>query len=131
MSGPGRLLIVDDEPEVRAVLKESLLDHVGMIFEAESGLDALEKLKTLKVHAIISDLSMPKLTGIELLRKLRERGEKTPFIILTGFGDKALAVEALRLGAFDLLDKPWQETQIIDVVERAVAAGISMEAPQA
>jgi DNA-binding NtrC family response regulator len=128
MSKQDRLLIVDDEADIREVLRESLASHVDLIFEASNGLEALERLKTNSVHAILSDVNMPKMTGLELLKTLRARGDETPFIVLTGFGEKKMVVEALRLGAFDFLDKPWKETDIIDVVERAIAAGKTLGA---
>jgi len=127
MDKRGRLLIVDDETDIREILRESLSDHVDLIFDAGNGEEALEKLKTVSVHAILSDINMPKMNGLEFLRNLRKMGKSTPFIVLTGFGDKQMAIEALRLGAFDFLEKPWKETDIIDVVDRAVELGKNIE----
>jgi YesN/AraC family two-component response regulator len=124
VSKQDRLLIVDDEPDIREILRESLASHIDMIFEAANGEEALEKLKTVSVHAILSDVNMPKMSGLELLKQLRAQGDSTPFIVLTGFGDKKMVIDALRLGAFDFLDKPWTETDIIDVVERAIQLGL-------
>lgn len=127
MDKRGRLLIVDDEVDIREVLRESLADHVDLIFEAGDGAEALEKLQTISVHAILSDINMPKMSGLELLRNLRKMGKNTPFIVLTGFGDKEMAIQALRLGAFDFLEKPFKEVNIIDVVDRAIELGKNIE----
>ncbi len=118
-----KILLVDDEPDVREVVREILEDHVGEIFEAGNGEEALQFLATNTVDAVLSDVNMPKLNGIEFLQSMRNRGDLTPFVVLTAFGDKDMAIEALRYGAFEFLDKPWDRNQLKDTMLRAVELG--------
>ena len=121
-----RLLIVDDEPDIRDTLELILQDHVSNITLAVSGLDALEKIEKEEFDAVLSDVNMPKLNGIELLRTIRKKGIYVPFVFLTGYGDKEKTVEALRLGAFDILDKPWEQENLIDVICNALELGTDL-----
>lgn len=122
-----KLLVVDDEEMIVEVLIASLELKYPNIEFARNGAEAFDKISQNKYHAILSDIQMPKMTGLQLLKKLREEKNMTPFIVLTAFGDKEKAVEALRLGAFDFLDKPWKEEQLVDTVGRALELGYFME----
>lgn len=118
------LLIVDDEADLREVLSATLGDAFPNYTLAKDGQEAFELLKSSKFHAVLSDINMPRMTGLELLREVRAMGLTTPFVILTAYGDKQKAVDALKLGAFDFLDKPWNNENLFDIVGRALELGL-------
>lgn len=117
------LLIVDDEIDIRDTLAETLKPLGAEIFLAKDGEEAIGLLKANKIMAIISDVNMPKLKGTELLKKIRELGYLTPFVILTAYGDKKMAMEALKLGAFDFIDKPWCCERLFSVTQKILEIG--------
>lgn len=118
-----RILVVDDEEDLRDVLSYQL-KPLGVIVEtAENGRIGLELAKKNGYCAILSDISMPEMSGLDFLAGLRKEGVETPFVILTGFGDKVKAVEALRLGAFDFLEKPWEPEKLRQSLKKAVEHG--------
>jgi DNA-binding NtrC family response regulator len=101
-----RILVVEDESNERVGLAE-LLQAWGYVAEtAADGAEALDKVATFAPAVILSDLRMPRLTGMELLRQLRESGSTAEVILLTGQGTVEQAVEATKLGAFNFLEKP-------------------------
>jgi DNA-binding NtrC family response regulator len=121
----GTLLIIDDEPELREVLIALLEDSVFRITEAANGMEAIDILTTEKFDAILSDEKMPRKSGLEVLRWLRENNDQTPFVIHSGFRHKDMASEATRLGAFAFIDKPWDEKILITTVCDAIKAGLA------
>jgi DNA-binding NtrC family response regulator len=119
-----KLLIVDDEPEILAVLKDQLEEDGMDIQTASAGKQALELCERESFDAILSDLNMPQMDGLKFLKNLRDRGNQTPFVVLTGYADKDKAVQALKLGAFDFLEKPWSSEQLEEVVSKALELGM-------
>ncbi len=117
------LLIVDDEIDVRDTLAETLKTLGAEIYLAKDGIEALEIVKNNKIMAIISDVNMPNMKGTELLKSIRDLGFLTPFVILTAYGDKKMALEALRLGAFDFVDKPWSCEKLFSVTQKILEIG--------
>lgn len=115
-----RILVCDDEELIRWSLNEHLGGLGYSVDLAEDGLDALEKFQAHPTDLLITDLRMPKLGGIELLRKLRSKGCEAPIIILTAHGEVASAIEATRLGAAQYLTKPFD----LEDVSRAVAKAL-------
>lgn len=115
----GRVLIVDDEPEVARVLS-IFLSQVGWEVRVEAsaalGLDALSEGD---LDVVITDLSMPEMSGVELLKAMRDRGHQQPVLVVTGFGTVDSAVEAMKLGAFDYLAKPFDLARVRLAVQRA------------
>tara|TARA_B110001454_G_scaffold219197_1_gene251414 strand:+ start:120 stop:614 length:495 start_codon:yes stop_codon:yes gene_type:complete len=118
-----KLLIVDDEADIRDTLAETLKVLGAEIYLAQDGIEALGVIQSLKITAVISDVNMPLMKGTELLSKIRELGYLTPFVILTAYGDKKMALEALRLGAFDFIDKPWSIDKLNSVTEKILEIG--------
>jgi DNA-binding NtrC family response regulator len=127
MQVKGKLLIVDDEKDIHEILEVMLTDVVTEIEHAFDGKEALEKIIAGNFHTVLSDINMPKLNGLDLLKEVRTQGHHVPFVILTAFGDKEKAVEALKLGAFDFLDKPWEEENLKDVVGRSLELGLYLD----
>jgi two-component system, NtrC family, response regulator AtoC len=120
---PPRILVVDDDPALALVL-EALLRQAGysprVVPSAEAALVAIEQHA---VDAILSDVKMPGMDGLELLRQLRERRPDLPVVLLTAHGTVPLAVEAMKCGAADFLLKPFDRDEILFVVRKALAAG--------
>jgi len=101
------ILIVDDEEIIisnLAILIEDLYDEV---FVAYNGLEALDLLLSNKeINLIVSDINMPIMDGVELIKKVREHKLETPFIFFTAHGNDKLMLEAVKYGAYDFIDKP-------------------------
>jgi two-component system response regulator AtoC len=121
-SHPLRVLLVDDDLLLARLLKANMA-HPGKIEVecVESGEEALTRLARGPVDALITDLSMPGLGGIELVRRVREHDGSLPIIVITAFGTVELAVDAIRAGASEFLQKPVNIDAILTLIERAVA----------
>ncbi len=114
------LLIVDDEAGVCLLLKEWLTEEGYTCQTALSGEEALVMLQEREFDAIISDLSMPGISGLELLARVREAYPHTAFLMATGVGDIRLAVQAMKQGADDYLMKPFQLEAVVASLARAL-----------
>lgn len=115
------ILIVDDEEIIRSLLL-TLFQRDGR-YDADTAVDGLDALAALERRAyslIITDLQMPNLGGLGLLRRLRETYPQVPVIVFTGYGDMQDAIEALRLGAVNFLRKPFELREILPSVVRAI-----------
>ena len=113
-----KLLLVDDEPGVLYTLKELLEERGHATVLARSGAEALTKADG--VDAVVTDLSMPGMDGLALLRALHERDEALPIILLTAHGSEKIAVKAIKDGAYDYCTKPFDIDEMAAVVERAL-----------
>lgn len=113
------VLIVDDEQIMRDSIREALLSSGYHVTVAEDGLMAKEILQKNEFHIILSDIKMPGLTGIELLKFIKEVSPDSLVIMMTAFGTIESAIEAMREGAFDYLTKPFSIDQIEIVLEKA------------
>ena len=113
-----KILIVDDDPFVREMLATILQSNEYTVETAEDGLAALKKYSGGSgVHLIISDMNMPEMSGLELIKKLRQGGSEVPIIILTGNNEIAVAINAINSGANDYLlkDENIKDTVILSV----------------
>jgi EAL domain-containing protein (putative c-di-GMP-specific phosphodiesterase class I)/CheY-like chemotaxis protein len=116
----GRILVVDDEEPIRRVLERSLSKAGHQVVTAESGDVAMEKLTGGQFDAVVSDISMPGMNGLDLLRAVREHDLDIPVLIMTGTPDVATAVRAMEYGALRYLIKPVVPSALLPVVEYAV-----------
>ncbi len=114
------ILIVEDEDKLRTILKIILMEKNYNVFEAENGVIALSLLRREKIDIVISDIKMPEMNGIELFEKIKEENIPVPVIFITAFATIESAVEAIRAGVFDYIQKPFEEDKIILTVERAL-----------
>ncbi|MBM3294721.1 MAG: response regulator [Candidatus Aminicenantes bacterium] len=119
-----KILIVDDEKTVCHSLGLALAGEGYEIDSSQSGEEALRKIEDGGYAAIICDLMMPGLSGLDVLKILRDRGRPTPVIIVTGYPTSKAAREASHMGAFDFLMKPFAPEDIRGVVRRALGAGL-------
>jgi len=102
----GRILVVDDEEGVRTFLAESIERDGHEVVQAEDGVAALQAAREEPFDVVLTDLRMPKMDGMTLVRTLRTEQPDVELIVLTAFGDVGTAVEAMKLGVFDYLQKP-------------------------
>lgn len=120
MSKQKNLLILDDEKDIAEVISELAEDEFDNIFMASDGGHALEILKNTKISVILSDISMPLMTGDVFLKKMRALGYTMPIVFLTGHGTKELAIAALKLGASDFLEKPFNKEHLLHSLNMAI-----------
>ena len=114
------ILIVDDDKSVRDSIKMILeYDHYEVEF-AENGELALQKLDRLPVDAVLLDVKMSGMDGIEVLTKIRQKNEKLPVVMISGHGTIETAVEATKLGAFDFLSKPLDRDKLLVTIRNAI-----------
>lgn len=117
----GLVYVIDDDPAMRDSL-DFLLDAAGLKARLfESAVSFLEALPELGPGCIVSDVRMPNLDGLELLKRLRETNKPLPIIIMTGHGDIPLAVEAMKLGAIDFIEKPFEDDRLIGTITAALS----------
>ena len=112
-----RILIVDDNRELREILEEYLKGGNNRIEGAGDGKEALEKHNKDPFDLIITDLNMPEVTGMELIRTIKKENDDTEFIIITGYASMDTAVEAVKIGAFDYIVKPFRMEELQVVVK--------------
>lgn len=117
-----KILIVDDEKAIVFALEEALLDEGYDVRTAHSGEDGLELFKEEPADIVLTDLKMPGMTGTQLLSKVKELSPQTQVVIITAYGNFDSAVEAVRLGAFDYIQKPFQIANVKQIVAKALAA---------
>jgi two-component system nitrogen regulation response regulator GlnG len=135
MNAPGMprpVWVIDDDRSIRWVL-EKALEREGIAFRSfAGGQEALDRLKDEVPQVVVSDIRMPGFTGLELMRRLKERLPSTPVIIMTAYSDLESAVAAFQGGAFEYLPKPFDVDHAVDLVRRAMEEGKRrVEAPPA
>ncbi|WP_064791733.1 sigma-54-dependent transcriptional regulator [Shewanella woodyi] len=115
-----RIIIVDDEPLIGSALVQ-LFELEGIsAFATSEPKSIIERIDINWPGVLISDVNMPELNGISLMQSLIKQDNDLPIILLTGFGDIAMAVNALKQGAYDFLEKPFNNEYMLDVVKRAL-----------
>jgi two-component system nitrogen regulation response regulator NtrX len=116
------ILVVDDEAAIRDSL-HMILEYEGYrVEEAANGSQALNKVAERAPDAVVLDIKMPEMDGLELLKALRERGYDMPVLMISGHADVATAVEATRRGAFDFFEKPLQRDRVLLSLRNAIDA---------
>lgn len=118
---PKLVMIVDDEPDMLAMLRLVIQKKCRCdVITAASGRVALEKLKNSHPDVIVTDIKMPDLDGLELLKKVREHDATISVIIMTGYGTIDMAVQALKDGAYDFLEKPFDQNHIVHIATKGL-----------
>ncbi|MDF1564373.1 MAG: sigma-54 dependent transcriptional regulator [Deltaproteobacteria bacterium] len=120
MANRSNILVVDDQVNMRATTALMLESAGYAVIEAESGAAALEVLQEKTVDVVITDLRMAPMTGIELVEKVKEVSSTIQVIVMTAYGSVDSAVDAMRRGATDYLQKPFSEEELLLRVQRAV-----------
>jgi FixJ family two-component response regulator len=118
--------IIDDDNALCSSLVD-LLRSIGYRAEPHHSAETfLTSANLLNSHCIVADVYMPGMSGLDLVRKLHERGITTPVILITALAGKHLDDEAISVGAFCLLRKPFETNSLLDCVERSLPDGLSM-----
>lgn len=115
-----QVLVVDDEPNLRLVLSALLTRDGYEVLEAESGESAIEMLNDHHIDLVFSDLKMPGLDGMDVLRSALVIDPKLAVVIVTAHGTVDSAVEALKIGAFDFITKPFEHQEVIAIARKAI-----------
>jgi len=115
-----RILIIDDEKSIRKALKEILEYEKFEVDEAEEGVSGLSKLDSETYDIVFCDIKMPKMDGIEVLDKIKELNPELPVVMISGHGNIDTAVEAIKKGAFDFIQKPLDLNRILVSVRNAL-----------
>ena len=113
--------VVDDEEAVRKSLAFLLTTAGFTVRMHNSATDFLAIAAGVQNGCLVTDLRMPDMTGVELLRKLQSTQARMPAIVITGHGDVPMAVEAMKAGALDFIEKPFEDDILIDAIKRAAA----------
>lgn len=120
MTTKGNVYVIDDDEAMRDSLN-FLLDSSGYdVSLFEHAQSFLNTLSSLSFGCVVSDVRMPGIDGIELLKRLKVQNSSFPILIMTGHGDVPLAVEAMKLGAVDFLEKPFDDDRLISMIEAAL-----------
>jgi len=118
------ILVVDDEPEIRNLVQEILIDEGYEVSVAENAATARDSRRARRPDLILLDIWMPDVDGITLLKEWQEEGNaNTPVIMMSGHGTVETAVEATRLGAYDFIEKPLSLAKLLLTIDRALQAG--------
>ncbi len=117
----GRVLLVDDQPELRRLFRRSLNKAGYVVVEAWNGRVAVELAQQLQFDVVISDVRMPDMSGIELLRALHDQDPDLPVVLTSGSSDPETSLESAELGAFAYLMKPVPFEMMRDTAKRAIA----------
>jgi putative two-component system response regulator len=120
VTAPAKILIVDDEADIRSLLARGLADSSFECVQSSNALDALNKLKTDRFSLVMSDVCMPGMSGMELLRSIKRHDPDLSVIMITGVLDLATAVNSLKMGACDYITKPFD----LVAVRRAVGQAL-------
>src|SRR5215211_5934677 len=115
-----QVLVVDDEPNLRKILAAQLSRDGYDVLVAEDGEQGLSLLRENHIDLVVTDLKMPKVDGMTLLREAVKENPDLPVVMITAHGTVDTAVEALKLGAFDYLTKPFDKDEVRQIVGKAL-----------
>lgn len=118
VEGIGRVLVVDDEAVIRNLLQRTLEEAGYSVVTAASGQEALDKMSEINIELAMLDIKMPGMSGIEVLRQISINWPDTGVIMVTGIGDAQTAVEAMKLGAYDYITKPFNPADVVPAIQR-------------
>ncbi|MCI0614992.1 sigma-54 dependent transcriptional regulator, partial [bacterium] len=114
----GKVLLIEDKDSLREMLKRALEEGSFVVEEARDGIEAFHKIKNERFLLILSDLRIPHVDGLEILRVAKEADSETPVIFMTAYGSIEIAVEAMKNGAYDFMPKPVDINHLLLLVKR-------------
>jgi len=122
-----KILVVDDEEAVRNLLKRTVESAGYNVITASNGREALDKVSKLNITVVLSDIKMPGLSGIDVLQMLTAERPDISVIMVTAVGDAQTAIEAMKMGAYDYVIKPFNRDDVILTVQRAIEKRILLK----
>ena len=117
---PVKIIYVDDDIDLLESVSELLSEDGFIVYPFTNGYDALDKLLREPVDVVLTDIKMPKITGIELLDRIRAIDTETPVILTTGYADLNVAIDAIKKGAFEFIIKPFDFSYLIHAINKGV-----------
>jgi len=121
MSDKNRILVVDDEEALRTVLSGELASEGYEVQSAGDGDEAIATLGKQMFDLVLLDIKMPRVTGFDVLRHIKEKHPTTKVVMLTGFADLKNAIESKQLGAEDFVSKPYDLVDLLTTIERVLS----------
>ena len=115
-----KILIIDDEQIYRTMLKHTLIKEGYTTIEAENGEIGLELVRTEHPDLVLTDFRMPGMDGVEVISEIQKLNPRLPVVLFTAFGDVALTIRSIQVGAFDFLEKPFNPLQLKITVHNAL-----------
>src|SRR5262245_42696960 len=115
-----KILVVDDQSDMRWLLSRLLQEQGFEVSTVNDGVQLLSRVQQEAPQVILLDLKMPRLDGLQALAQLKELVPEVPVIVITAYGDIPSAVQAMKLGAYDFLTKPFDNDELLYTVKRAV-----------
>jgi two-component system response regulator FixJ len=115
--------VIDDDEAMRDSLSYLLESTDIAVRTYESAVEFLRQIDSAEPGCIVTDVRMPEMSGLDLVRRLRERGVELPVIVMTGHADVPLAVEAMKAGALEFLEKPFEEAVLLHAIQVALRGG--------
>lgn len=125
----GLVYVLDDEPGMRSALSRLFIAAGARVRAFESGQQLLDDDRLDDAHCIVLDLRMPKMSGLQVQAALNERSCRTPTLFLTGAADVPAAVSAMQGGAFDFIEKPFDDEHLLARVHSAIQQGMRLRSP--
>src|SRR6266498_1364879 len=116
----GTILVVDDDPDIREVLRDRLESLGYEVLTASNGKDALESINKQSPQMVLLDIEMPEMNGLEVLKEVRSRQMDLTVVMITAYGTIERAVEAMKEGAYDFIPKPFEPDHIALIVPKAL-----------
>lgn len=116
----GNILVVDDDPLILESLSLLLREHGFSITTCGNARDAIEEFGKGSFTAVLTDIKMPEISGIELLEKIHASSPDIPIILMTAYAELDVAIDAIKKGAFDFIIKPFKSEQLVHSIEKAV-----------
>ena len=120
MNGEPTLLVVDDEASNLESLERIFAREGLAVLTAKDGKDALEAVRKRRIDVLLTDLMMPGISGVDLLKAVKQLSPETETVVMTAYGTVEAAVEAMREGAYDFITKPLKRAHVVWVVEKVL-----------
>ena len=119
-----RVLVVDDEIALLQNIQDILEGQKIGFAQAENAAQALELLQNEKFDVIVCDIQMPKMNGLRFLETIRHKGDSTPVVFFSGFYESEMLKDAMKLGAYDFIEKPLEEAHLLSTLNNATEYGL-------
>ena len=127
----GRILVVEDRPPLRRLLVRALEQEGYEVVSAEDGAAGIRQVQEKPFDLVLTDLKLPRASGLEVLRAASAAQANTPVVVLTAYGTVETAVEAMKAGAVDFIEKPFNDELLLESIRNALTLDVEQRATQA